>query len=109
MGSRPAPVPIIAELKKYTPGLDPKQQKLFYHLFSQYRWNQVRQKLGLGDFRFHDLRKTFCTVLPQNGIPTAFIQRLLEHSSPDLTNRVYANVGPVLRHAVEQMPAGEWL
>ncbi len=57
MGSRPVPVPIIAELKKYDSGLDPKQERIFNRRFSQYRWNKIRKKLGLGDFTFHDLRK----------------------------------------------------
>ena len=48
-------------------------------------------------------------MLAQNGGATAVIQRLLEHSSADLTKKVYMNVDPVLRHAVDQMPAGDWL
>ena len=48
-------------------------------------------------------------MLAQNGVSTAVIQRLLEHSSPDLTNKVYMNVDPVLRHAIDTMPAGDWL
>ncbi|MCK4790765.1 MAG: tyrosine-type recombinase/integrase, partial [Desulfobacteraceae bacterium] len=64
--------------------------------FSQYRWTKIREKLGLGDVKFHDLRKTFGSVLAQNGVSTAVVQRLLEHSSPDLTNKVYTNVDPVL-------------
>ena len=39
----------------------------------------------------------------------AVTQRLLEHSSPNLTNKVYMNVDPVLRDAVEQLPIGDWL
>jgi len=54
-------------------------------------------------------RKTFGSVLAQNGISTAVIQRLLEHSSPDLTNKVYTNVDPVLRQAIDTMPAEDWL
>ena len=77
--------------------------------FKQYRWNKIREKLGLGDFKFHDLRKTFGSILAQNGISTAVTQRLLEHSSPNLTNKVYTNVDPVLRQAVDQIPAGDWL
>jgi hypothetical protein len=42
-------------------------------------------------------------------LSTAVIQRLLEHSSPDLTNKVYMNVDPVLRYAIDSMPAGDWL
>jgi len=49
------------------------------------------------------------TLLAQNRVPTAVTQRLMEHSSPNLTNKVYTNVDPVLRHVVEQLPVGEWL
>ena len=88
MGSRPAPVPIMAELKKYVSDLDPEQEKIFNRRFNQHRWDQIRQRLGLGDFTFHDLRKTFGSVLAQNGISTAVTQTLLEHSSPELTNKL---------------------
>jgi len=109
MGSRPVPVPIMAELQKHVSNFDPKQKKVFNRRFNQYRWTQIRKKLGLCDFKFHDLRKTFGSVLAQNGISTAVVQRLLEHSSADLTNKVYTNVDPVLRGAVDQIPAGDWL
>ena len=36
-------------------------------------------------------------------------ERLLEHSSPRLTNEVYTNVDPVLRQAINQLPVREWL
>ena len=109
MGSRPVPVPIMEELKKYTAGLDPEQEKIFIDRFNQYRWDKTRIKVGLADLKFHDLRKTFGSVLAQNGISTAVTQKLLEHSSPDLTNKIYMNVDPVLRHAVDQIPVGDWL
>ncbi len=109
MGSRPVPVPIMIELKKYVSGLDAGQENIFNDNFSRYRWVKIRQKLGLDDFKFHDLRKTFGSVLAQNGVSTAVTQKLLEHSSPDLTNKVYINFDPVLRHAVDQIPAGDWL
>jgi len=109
MGSRPVPVPIMAELKKYVCRLDAKQEKIFNDNFSRHRWTKIRKKLGLEDFTFHDLRKTFGSVLAQRGVSTAVIQKLLEHSSPDLTSKVYTNVDPVLRHAVDQIPASDWL
>jgi integrase len=109
MGSRPVPVPIMAELMKYVSCLPPKQDKLFKRCFNKSRWDKVRQKVGLPDFKFHDLRRTFGSVLAQNGVSTVVIQKLLEHSSPNLTNKVYTNVDPVLRHAIDTMPAGDWL
>jgi len=109
MGSRPVPVPIMEELKKYVSGLDTRQEKIFNDYFSRYTWTKIRRKLGLEDYTFHDLRKTFCSVLAQNGVSTAVTQKLLEHSSPDLTNKVYTNVDPVLRHAIDQIPISDWL
>jgi integrase len=109
MGSRPVPVLIMVELKKYLSGLDTDQGKIFTDNFSQKKWVKIREKAGLGDLKFHDLRKTFGSILAQNGISTAVTQRLLEHSSPILTNKVYTNVDPVLRHAIEKLPVRDWI
>jgi len=109
MGSRHVPVPVMVELKRYVSRLDAEQEKIFNDNFSRYRWDKIRQKLGLDDFKFHDLRKTFGSILVQNGVSTAVTQKLLEHSSPDLTNKVYTNVDPVLWHVVDQIPVGDVL
>jgi integrase len=103
------PVQIIEELKKYVSVLDPEQEKIFSDCFNQYRWDKIHEKVRLSDFKFHDLRKTFGSILAQNGVSTAVTQKLLEHSSSDLTNKVYTNVDPVLRHAVDLIPVGDWL
>jgi integrase len=73
------------------------------------RWRKICKEAELTDLKFHDLRKTFGSLLAQNGISTAVTQKLLEHSSPNLTNKVYTNIDPVLRHAIEQLPVGDWL
>jgi integrase len=109
MGARPVPAVIIQELKYYLNSSNSEQQKLFNDNFNYKRWKKICKKAGLFGLKFHDLRKTFCSVLAQNGISTAVTQRLLEHSSPNLTNKVYTNVDPVLRYAVEQIPVSNWL
>jgi integrase len=109
MGARPVPEIIIIELKKYLNDLNFNEKKLFDDNFNYKRWKKICRKAGLFDLKFHDLRKTFCSVLAQNGISTAVTQRLLEHSLPNLTNKVYTNVDPVLRYAVEQIPVSDWL
>jgi len=109
MGSRPVSTAVIAELSRYVCELDPEQEKLFNDNFSYRRWHKICQKAGLADLKFHDLRKTFGSMLAQNGVSTAVTQKLLEHSSPHLTNKVYTNVDPVLRHAVDQLPVESWI
>ena len=109
MASRPVSAEIMSELSGYVCGLDVGQEKLFNASFSHRKWRKICQDAGLSDLKFHDLRRTFCSLLAQNGVSTAVTQRLLEHSSPNLTNKVYTNVDPVLRQAVEQLPVGNWL
>ena len=109
MGSRPVPAMVMAELKKCLNGSNSGQAKLFNDNFSHKRWKKICEVAGLSDLKFHDLRKTFGSMLAQNGISTAVTQKLLEHSTPTLTNKIYTNVDPVLRHAVEQIPIGKWL
>ena len=109
MASRPVAAEIMSELSKYVCGLDVGQENLFRTKFNHRKWRDICKKAGLADLKFHDLRKTFCSLLAQNGVSTAVTQRLLEHSSPNLTNKVYTNVDPVLRQSVEQLPVQNWL
>lgn len=109
MSSRPVSAEVISELSKYVCSIEVGQDKLFKTKFPYRKWRKICKNAGLFGLKFHDLRKTSASVLAQNGVSTAVTQRLLEHSSPDLTNKVYTNVDPVLRRAVEQLPINKWL
>jgi integrase len=109
MGSRPVHAEVMAELKKCLNGSNSEQATLFNDNFSHKRWKKICEDAGLADLKFHDLRKTFGSMLAQNGVFTAVTQRLLEHSSPTLTNKIYTNVDPVLRQSVNQLPVEQWL
>lgn len=63
----------------------------------------------LPDLKFHDLRRTFTSLLAQRGVSTAVTQRLLEYSNPQITNAVYTNVDPVLCQTINQLPVADWL
>lgn len=109
MASRPVSAEIMTELSKYVCGLDVGQETLFRTKFVYRQWRKICKEAGLADLKFHDLRKTFCSLLAQNGVSTAVTQRLLEHSSPNLTNKIYTNVDPVLRQAIDHLPISDWL
>ena len=78
----------MKELSKFISLLTSDQEKIFVDNFSHKRWRKICQKAGLADLKSHDLRKTFGSMLAQNDISTAVTQKLLEHSSPNLTNKV---------------------
>jgi integrase len=109
MASRPVSAEVMTELSKFVCSLDVGEEKLFKNKFNYRKWLKVCKKAGLVDLKFHDLRKTFCSLLAQNGVSTAVTQRLLEHSSPNLTNKVYTNIDPVLRQSVNLLPIEQWL
>jgi integrase len=109
MAERPLPEQITTELVNYVATLPDGRELLFADRFSAKRWEKIHCKAGLPDLKFHDLRKTFASLLAQRGVSTAVTQRLLEHSSPQLTNQVYTNVDPVLRKAINLLPVAEWL
>jgi integrase len=89
--------------------LDVGQEQLFKTKFNYRKWRKVFKKAGLADLKLPDLRKTFGSMLAQNGVSTAVTQRLLEHSSPNLTNKIYTNLDPVLRQSINQLPVDKWL
>jgi len=109
IASRPVSAEIIAELSKYVCNFDVGPEKLFSTKFNHRTWRKVCKKAELADLKLHELRRTFCSLLAQNGTSTAVTQRLLEHSSPNLTNKVYTNIDPVLRQSVNQLPINKWL
>ena len=109
MPSRPVSAEVMNELSKYVRSLEVGQEKLFRPRFNYRQWRKICDKAGLPELKFHDLRRTFASVLAQNGISTAVTQKLLEHSSPNLTNKIYTNVDPVLRQAINRLPINDWL
>jgi integrase len=109
MPERPVPEAAMNELANHVTGLPDGQERLFLDRFSPKKWERVRKAMGLPDLRFHDLRKTFASLLAQRGVSTAVTQRLLEHSSPQLTNDVYTNVDPALRQAINLLPVVDWI
>jgi len=109
MPSRPVSAEVMSELSNYVCTLDVGQERLFKTKFPYRKWRKICKAADLPDLKFHDLRRTFCSLLAQNGVSTAVTQRLLEHSSPNLTNKIYTNVDPVLRQAVEKLPINRWL
>jgi integrase len=109
MPERPVPEEITTELSNYIATLADGQERLLTDRFSPKKWDRVRTRIKLPGLTFQVLRKTFASLLAQRGVSTAVTQRLLEHSSPQLTNDVYTNVDPVLRQAINQLPVSDWV
>ena len=81
MGSRPVPIPIMTELKKYVSTLPPGEDKIFKRCFNKSRWDKVRQKVGLEGFKFHDLRNYADTpIMPSRILYSSLLSSKIAHS-----------------------------
>ncbi len=68
-------------------------------------FDKVKEKAGIKDFRFHDLRHTFATRLSQNGIDQYMISKLLGHENTKMTQRYSHHCTKSLRSGVEVLEA----
>ena len=71
----------------------------------QVSFSRARAAVGINDVRVHDLRHTYASLLIQNGVSLYEVQKLLGHSSPNMTQR-YAHLNPnSLKQIVNNLPA----
>jgi integrase len=67
-------------------------------------FNLAVKKAGLANVRFHDLRRTFGSMLAQAGVPVYDISKLLGYADMKLTIKVYAHLLPEnLKSAVDKL------
>jgi integrase len=58
----------------------------------QKAFNRVLKKIGISNFRIHDLRHSFASLAINNGASLYEVQHLLGHSQAKTTSR-YAHLG----------------
>ena len=56
-------------------------------------WNRMMKKVGVKDFKLHDLRHDFCSTLVQNDVDIYVVSQLAGHSKVEMTER-YAHLAP---------------
>ena len=81
-------LPVVPAASVFT---NPKTRKAYNSFYLS--WYAVRGVAGLDDVRIHDLRHTFASVLINKGASIYEVQRLLGHSSVQMTQR-YAHLAP---------------
>lgn len=110
MAARPLHSSIAPVLTRYIYELPDWQERLLADDTNTFKkWKKIRERAGLPDLRFHDLRSIFSTTLQSKGVSLSAVQALLEHSSPEITAKHYTNTDSLLIGAIGILPVDEWL
>lgn len=72
------------------------------NLYTAY-FKPLRDRVGLPDFHFHDLRHTYATLALLNGVPVKVVSETLGHKDIATTLRTYAHVIPGMQGEAGKM------
>lgn len=104
-------IPINSELLRTLEGLraDSKGPRVFpfkTERTARTDFENARERAGLADFNFHDLRRTFGTRLLEHGVDIVTISKLYGHSSVLVTQRYLHPSDDLSIEAVEFLASG---
>lgn len=74
---------------------DPEQPNIIFPYNSRSisaGWQRVRQKLGIEDLRYHDLRREGASRLAEMGLPINIIARVTGHKNLNILQDIYAKI-----------------
>ncbi|MDE1269667.1 site-specific integrase, partial [Vibrio aestuarianus] len=55
-------------------------------------WQRVRDKLGIEDLRYHDLRREAASRLAEMGLPINIVARITGHKNINILHNIYAKI-----------------
>ncbi len=68
-------------------------------------FDRACEETGLEDFRWHDIRHTFATLLGRAGVPLEVVSKAVGHSSVKVTEKYRHVVSDEVRNAVNRFPS----
>lgn len=75
--------------------IDPKEPDLIFPYNPRSisaGWQRVRDKLGIEDLRYHDLRREAASRLAEMGLPINIVARITGHKNINILHNIYAKI-----------------
>lgn len=109
-GQLPLPEELMPHIHKFLGDHVRDKQTRFFRYHHSKKWERLRHRAGLDDITFHDLRKTYSSLLADAGTPIATVQEMLSHSSIQTTMKHYITTGDTAaRRGVNKLGVKDWL
>lgn len=105
---RPIQKTVMTEIANFVAEQKDGQLRLMPDFYYRERWVELCRGAGIAT-TFHNLRKTYASLLVKNGVSLATAQSLLDHESISTTRRWYVDVTGLERPANETLPVDKWV
>ena len=106
--NRPVQEEVVTELSNYLVEVPDGRIKLFQDPYKRHQWIKLCRGAGITT-TFHQLRKTFASLLQKKGVMLSVAQELLDHSCIETTKKHYINVRSEHKSAVEALEIRNWI
>lgn len=105
---RPIQKAVMVEITKFVAEQADGQMRLLPDLYRNPKWIELCLQAGVNT-TFHNLRKTYASLLVKKGVSMAVAQSLLDHESIITTRKWYIDVGGQEKTANDSLPVGDWI
>ena len=106
--ARPIQKAVMKEISNFLAEQAEGQFRLLPDLYRRTKWILLCQQAGVRS-TFHNLRKTYASLLQKKGISLAVAKELLDHESIVTTQKWYTDVSSEHKAANDSLPVDEWV
>lgn len=106
--NRPIQEQVMKEIANFMAEQPAGQFRLLPDLYRRNKWVMLCQGAGIKT-TFHNLRKTFGSLLQKKGVSLAVAQDLLDHESVETTRKYYTDVNSEHQAATNRLPVNDWI
>ena len=105
---RPIQSAVMKEISNFVAEQEEGQFRLLPDLYRRNKWIDLCQQAGVRT-TFHNLRKTYASLLQKKGVSLAVAKELLDHESITTTQKYYTDVSSEHKAAADSLPVDEWV
>lgn len=106
--ARPIQKAVMAEISNFLAQQRDGQLRLLPDKYNRDKWIELCRQAGIAT-TFHNLRKTYASLLQKKGVALATAKELLDHETIATTQRWYTDMSSEHKKAADSLPVDGWI